>query len=219
MSELIIVSGAYGVGKSEFATQYALQHAPCAIADVDLINPYFRPREQAQWLAQHGVDIVGVQRVNHVNQDFPGLSGNLAQALHHQQRLIIDCAGSELGLRPLQSFASLLSTAQLWLVVNLHRPDSSIDALQAMRTRFEAILGLNVEGLVHNTHLLDETTLDDVRVAQARIEAYAQEAQLPIRFTMLQKRFVDALKNDIHTPILTIDRLILRQAWMQGGTA
>jgi hypothetical protein len=219
MSELIIVSGAYGVGKSEFAAQYACQHAPCALADLDLINPYFRPREQARWLAQHGVDILGIQRVNHINQDFPALSGNIAQALHAQQRLILDCAGSEQGLRPLKSFAPLLTSAKLWLVVNLHRPESSLDEVETMRQRFEAQLGLNVDGLIHNTHLLDETNLDDLRAAQVLIEAFALRTQLPIRYTMIKSTFKDALKDVIHTPILTFERLILRQAWMQGGTS
>ena len=49
MSEVIVLTGAYGVGKSEFACQLALLKAPCVLADFDVINPYFRPREQTSW--------------------------------------------------------------------------------------------------------------------------------------------------------------------------
>ena len=60
MSEVIVLTGAYGVGKSEFASQLALTKAPCVLADFDVINPYFRPREQTTWFESKGVKIIEI---------------------------------------------------------------------------------------------------------------------------------------------------------------
>jgi len=218
MGQIIIVSGAYGVGKSEFATQLALTYAPCYLADIDILNPYFRPREQAEWLASQGVKVIGSHLKAHTNQDFPALSGDMSGAITSGLPLIIDCAGSENGLKPLATFRDKLDRAEVWLVVNLMRQESQISELNKMIHIFEAMLQLSVTGLVHNTHLLDETTLDLIQDAQTHVEQYSKSINVPIVMTMIARAFEKDLKTEIKNPVLCIDELIHRTGWMQKGT-
>lgn len=217
MSEVIIITGAYGVGKSEFASQLALQKAPCALADFDIINPYFRPREQAVWLSSKGVDVIGSILKNHVNQDFPALSGNLRGAISQNIPLIIDCAGSENGLKPLASFDDVLQNAQVWLVVNANRPESFLDQIKPMISLFESRSHLRISGLVHNTHMLDQSDPQDILKAQIKLEAFSQEVGIPIVYTMISAKF-KTLIHAIHNPLVVFDHLILRSDWMKGDT-
>ena len=51
---LTIVTGHYGTGKTEFSVNLALALAkegrPVALADLDIVNPYFRSRERRSLL-------------------------------------------------------------------------------------------------------------------------------------------------------------------------
>jgi len=217
MSEVLIITGAYGVGKSEFASQLALVKAPCALADLDVINPYFRPREQAVWLASKGVDVIGSILKNHINQDFPAMSGNLRGAISQQIPLIIDCAGSENGLKPLASFEDVLQHAQVWLVVNANRPESFFDQIVPMIELFESRSHMRISGLVHNTHLLDLTEPQDILKAQVDLEKISLELKIPIVYTMINTKFKSLIRA-IHNPVVVFDHLILRSDWMKGET-
>jgi len=216
MSEVLIITGAYGVGKSEFASQLALLKAPCALADLDVINPYFRPREQALWLKSKGVDVIGSILPNHINQDFPAMSGNLRGAISQNIPLIIDCAGSENGLKPLASFEDVLQNAQVWLVVNANRPESFFDQIKPMIELFESRSHLRISGFVHNTHLLDQTDPSMILKAQAELEIISKALNVPIVYTMINEKYKSSLP--IHNPLVCFDHLILRSDWMKGET-
>lgn len=216
MSEVIIVTGAYGVGKSEFASQLALLKAPCYLVDFDVINPYFRPREQTDWFAKQGVSVVGSLLKHHINQEFPAISGELRGLVSAQHRVIVDVAGSENGLKPLASFMDVLQDAQVWLVVNFFRPESTEELIAPMIELFEQRSHLNISGLVCNTHLLDETTLEDVALAQRTCEQLSIKLSIPIKYTMMHTSFATQLQDHIQNPILVFDRLILREEWMKG---
>jgi hypothetical protein len=218
MPQIIVVSGAYGVGKSEFATQWALQHAPCYLADIDIINPYFRPREQAEWLKERGVKVIGSHLKGHINQDFPALSGDMRQAMKSGEALIIDCAGSENGLKPLASFEDVVNQAKIWLVVNLMRSESDIPRLKQMISLFESMLHKQVTGFVHNTHLLDESSAELILEAQKQMEVFSEEVAIPIVMTMVHESIHTSVQAKINNPILVIKHLIHRAEWMEKGT-
>lgn len=212
MSEVLIISGAYGVGKSEFACQWALRNAPCVLADIDVINPYFRPRELTSWFEEKGIKIIGSSIKHHTNQDFPALSGDLGPALHGQLPLIIDCAGSAHGLRPLAGFKEDLKTTKLYLVVNKYRSDAWGDAVLETMDTFSRFLGIPLAGIINNSHLLDETTEEMLIEAHQECLALCEQWQVPLIATVLTKRFAylqDKIRN-----AMVYEELLLRQTWM-----
>ena len=58
-----IVIGHYGSGKSEFSVNYAMKLAELgrkvAIADIDVVNMYFRSREKRKQLEEMGIKVIG----------------------------------------------------------------------------------------------------------------------------------------------------------------
>ena len=53
-AKLVLITGHYGSGKTEFSVNLALRAAECpqklALADLDIVNPYFRSRERKEQL-------------------------------------------------------------------------------------------------------------------------------------------------------------------------
>ena len=61
-NHLIIVTGHYGSGKTEFALNLAFRFAregrTVLLADLDIVNPYFCSRERKQELAAQGIRLI-----------------------------------------------------------------------------------------------------------------------------------------------------------------
>ena len=57
-----IITGHYGTGKTEFAVNLALQLAglnhQVMVADLDIVNPYFRSRERRDLLQEAGIRLI-----------------------------------------------------------------------------------------------------------------------------------------------------------------
>ena len=57
-----IISGPYGSGKTNIAVNLAMDIAKngekCRIADLDIVNPYFRSADNAQMLKELGVNLI-----------------------------------------------------------------------------------------------------------------------------------------------------------------
>jgi hypothetical protein len=217
MKRAVICTGPYGVGKSEFAIQYALTQAPCFLADLDVLNPYFRPREIHGLLKELGVVVIGNNTNNSANADLPGLSGDVGTYITRGDNVVVDLAGSIAGTHPLTLFQDVLGLCEVWLVVNLMREESDLRSVEAFIEELRK-QNLPVTGLVHNTHLLSETDLDLIRHSNGEIERFAAEVQIPVVFTMLDARFMVDLKHEIHSPILAVDRWYLRKDWMKGDS-
>ncbi len=218
MKSCTIVTGAYGVGKSEFCVQYSLTQSPCYLCDLDVINPYFRPREESKWLLAQGVEITGNLTQNSLNQDIPAINGALSGLVRQGKRVIVDVAGSEAGLKPLATFRDIFAESDIWLVVNINRSESELSKINDTIRLFQEKAGFNINGLVHNTHMLDETTSSMVIDAQQKIEELAKQLQLPIVFTMVDQQLLSNVEPFIHNPVLPFKQLILRKNWMEGDT-
>ena len=76
-----IFVGHYGSGKTECAVNYAMEQArrgrEVAMADLDIVNPYFRTREQAEMLGARGIRVVSSNFNNDWRVDIPGISSEI----------------------------------------------------------------------------------------------------------------------------------------------
>lgn len=86
LAPVTVVVGHYGVGKTNFALNLALDAAAegCAVtlADMDVVNPYFRSSEYAALLEDHGVRLVApVFARAGTGLDVPSLTGAVVPAV------------------------------------------------------------------------------------------------------------------------------------------
>ncbi|CRF34401.1 Conserved hypothetical protein [Brachyspira suanatina] len=53
----------------------------------------------------------------------------------------------------------------------------------------EAVLGLKVTGIINNTHLMYDTSLDDIEKGENIAEKLSKEKNIPIKFTCINSKF------------------------------
>lgn len=217
----LILVGDYGSGKSEVAVNLALRlaaEAPerrLAIADLDLVNPYFRCREAREPLEQAGIRVV-VPGGGHEFADLPILLPDIKGLLQDPQALsVLDVGGDEVGARVLASLAPFATVEQtaFWFVVNASRPfNDTVEGVQRAVTRVEGAAGLRLTGLVANTHLMQETTpemvIDGVRLA----ERVAATRGVPVAFVAVMEGVAAELRErglEVAHPLLVMRRLLV----------
>lgn len=167
---VVIVTGHYGSGKTEFSLNLALGAARggrrTALADLDIVNPYFRSREYAPMLEAHGVRVLA-GGVPGTGADVPSLSPDIQAAFDEEGlQTIFDVGGDPVGAKVLGRYHDSIVRVphDMFFVVNANRPETR-DARGADRylRSVEAASRLSVTGIVNNTHLCGETTAGDIR--------------------------------------------------------
>ena len=188
---LTLFAGHYGSGKTNIAVNYALALAgegkQVCIADLDIVNPYFRTKDSAKELEAAGVTLISPQFAN-TNVDLPALPAE-AYRLVTDKRIygIMDIGGDDRGAYALGRYVPGIleeNNYRMLFVANASRPLTRTpeEALEVMR-EIEAACGLRFTDLVNNTNLGDLTTADTVLNSQEYMEKLSSLSGLPIFMT------------------------------------
>ncbi len=181
------ITGHYGTGKTEFAVNLALYMAQegraVTLADLDIVNPYFRSRERRDLLERSGIRLISSSQAC-ADADVPALPAELLSIFHDRSVTgVLDIGGDAVGARVLARFRPQLlqENCQLLYVVNANRPEvrtatGAIDYLRAI----EATTGLTCTGLVNNTHLCGETTAREIRKGAALCAEISRLTGIPV---------------------------------------
>lgn len=199
---LTLVTGHYGTGKTEFSVNLALALAEAgertALADLDIVNPYFRSRERRELLEAAGVRLIATSQAL-ADADVPALPAELHALLEDRTvRGVLDIGGDPSGARVLARYRPRIvkEDYRLLYVVNAARPEvrtaeRSAEVLRAIET----VTGLACTGLVNNTHLCGETTAEDIREGAALAEEVSRLTGIPVACHAAESRFLEALKD------------------------
>lgn len=197
-----VVVGHYGVGKTNLCLNLALDAArsgaPVTLADMDVVNPYFRSSEYRELLESHGVQLIApVFARAGTSLDVPSLTGAVVPAINRayqatregvapQPRVIIDAGGDDVGATALARFAPVIQEGphEVLYVVNAFRnltqtPEEAV----AILGEIEAVSRLRVTALVNNSHLQGETTVQHIAECVPFAQAVAAKAGRPLRCT------------------------------------
>ena len=214
---LTIVTGHYGVGKTELAVNLALAlaaegTAPVMLADLDIVNPYFRSRERKPLLEEAGIQVIATSQAC-TDADVPAVPAEVLAMLEDRRvRGVIDAGGDPVGARVLARFRPKIAQEdyQLVYVLNANRPEvRTPEAATAYLRGIEQVTGLTCTGLVNNTHLCGETTAAEVRKGAALAEAVSHETGIPVLGHMAEARFAPELEGLTVFPI----EVRMRKPW------
>jgi len=185
---LTLFAGHYGSGKTNIAVNYALRLAQegkrVCIADLDIVNPYFRTADSAKELSDAGVTLIAPQFAN-TNVDLPALPSEAYRLIADRTiHGIMDIGGDDRGAYALGRYApSILeeNSYRMVYVANGCRPLTATpeDALEVMR-EIEAACSIKFTHLINNTNLGNETTLDIVMDSVDFINKLSSLTGLPV---------------------------------------
>ena len=202
---LTLFAGHYGSGKTNIAVNYALRLAgegkKVCIADLDIVNPYFRTKDSAKVLEAAGVHLISPQFANS-NVDLPALPAEAYRLVTDKSIYgIMDIGGDDRGAYALGRYVPGIreeGNYRMIFVANASRPLTRTpeDALEVMR-EIEAACGLKFTDLVNNTNLGDLTTPETVLAAQGYMEELCRLSGLPIFATTAKSDVASALEGKL----------------------
>lgn len=224
---LLAVVGGYGSGKTEISVNLSIHLASQGrrvhIADLDLVNPYFRCREARDLMVAHGIRVVvppGAQAWADLPIVLPEIRGMLRPA--RDAVSLLDVGGDDVGARALASLRTSIADGdyELWHVINSKRPfTSTVDGCLAMLHAVESASRWRVTGLIANSHLIDQTSVDDVLEGWELAGVVSDATGLPVRLVAAMESLADhpALAA-IGAPVLRLRRH-MRPPWLLPRTA
>lgn len=185
---LTLFAGHYGSGKTNIAVNYALQLAgegkKVCIADLDIVNPYFRTADSEKQLNDAGVHLVRPQFAN-TNVDLPALPAEAYRLIMDKQSYgIMDIGGDDRGAYALGRYTPSIieeNNYEMVYVVNFFRPLTSNvpDAIEVMR-EIELASSLKFTAILNNSNLGNETTPEILLNSVALAEELSKACGLPI---------------------------------------
>lgn len=214
---IVVIVGNYGSGKSEVAVNLAVHHRQAGmkvgIADLDLVNPYFRSREARAPLEELGIEVVLPPR-QYLQADLPVLSPAVSGLIRRPGDIaILDAGGDNVGAMVLAALGDAFAgrRCRVLQVVNPLRPTTATFAgCSKVRAEIEAAAGLPVTGLVGNANLIDETTVEVIREGYDFVRALSMESGLPLVCITAAAELMPGLDREgIECPVLTIRRQLV----------
>ena len=202
---LIILCGHYGTGKTNVAVNVALAMArggdAVTVADLDIVNPYFRTLDSADAFDRAGIRLICSKFANS-NVDIPSLPPDLyAITDDKSRRVVIDVGGDDSGAMVLGRLAPAITAEDsyaMWLVVNRYRPMTpDIPSTVEVMREIEAAAGLRFTGIVNNSNLGEETTPDTVLSSLDYAADLSAATGLPLVATTVDARLYDALTEQV----------------------
>ena len=209
-ARITLFAGHYGSGKTNIALGYArmLRRAgdDVAVADLDIVNPYFRTKDAAADLEREGIRLVVSDYANS-NVDFPAMPKEVYALVSPTAagggagRVVIDVGGDDRGALALGRYVDDIRASgdyEMLAVVNASRPLTRTpqDTVEVLR-EIEAACALPFTGIVNNTNLGLKTTPADVLASLPYAAEVAKATGLPIRFTCAERKVAEGLEGKV----------------------
>jgi hypothetical protein len=225
LSGIVVIVGNYGSGKTEVAVNLAIHRRRSGldvrIGDLDLVNPYFRTRETKTALNAMGIDVV-LPPAEYFHADLPILTPAVAGMLIAPAELtLLDAGGDDVGAKVLAALSDKLQGKPIRVlqVVNPFRPFThTLEGCLKIKKEIEVASKLEINGIIGNANLIDDTTADDIHEGYDFVNAYATESRCPLEFITACESLIPELDpSRFSCPVLPILRQLV-PPWKNADT-
>ena len=197
-----LFAGHYGSGKTNIAVNYAKKIKEngfdTVIADLDIVNPYFRTKDSEEELNSLGIELVRSSLAN-TNLDTPALPKDIYRIIADKSKYVVmDIGGDERGALALGRYSEDIleeNNYEMLFVVNPYRPLTSTpeDALEVMR-EIEAVSKIKFTAIVNNSNVGNDTSEKDVISCDEYINKLKQLTGLEVVMTTATKDVAEKLQ-------------------------
>jgi len=214
MKRLTLFFGHYGSGKTNIAVNYAKhlkeQFENVAIADIDIVNPYFRTKDSEQELKALGIRVISLPFAN-TNVDLPALPPEVYGLVQDSTTYaVMDIGGDDRGAYALGRYSPYIleeDNYEAVFVANFYRPltqtpEEAYEVLQEI----ESACSIKMTAIVNNSNIGVETTEADILRTVSKADKLSQIAGIPVLFTCAEKEL--AAKSDAAFFPLTLQKKV-----------
>ncbi len=202
--KLVIVIGAYGSGKSEYAINLAKDlndsGEDVMLADMDVVNPYFRSRDVRDKFEKEGITVIAPDG-QFAHADVPMLSPRIMGAVQqHDKTVILDVGGDPAGCRTMARFVKNIKIRgyEMHLVINTKRPfTSNKEEIIGLMHMLEGASQLRITHLISNTNLMQHTDAEVVEAGIKIVNEVAIERELPFENYLVLQDYDAIVPDDL----------------------
>ncbi len=202
---LTLFAGHYGSGKTNIAVNYALhlreQGLPVTVADLDIVNPYFRTLDSEAVFKEHGIKLICSQFANS-NVDAPAMPKEVYELIDSRSEYgVLDIGGDDRGALALGRYVPDIiaeDNYEMLFVINKARPltRNAADTLE-VADEILAACKLPFTGICNNTNLGPESTAEDVLASVSYAEEVSKALGIPVKMTCCDIKLYEQLKDKI----------------------
>ena len=170
MKRITLFAGHYGSGKTNIAVNYAFklrqQGLEVAVADLDIVNPYFRTKDSEKELKEAGIRLICSEFASS-NVDLPSLPQDIYSVIDDRSEFaVMDIGGDDRGAYALGRYSESIvreNDYEMYLVINMYRPltRDAYSTLEVMN-EIEKAASMKFTAIINNSNLGEETTAQDV---------------------------------------------------------
>ncbi len=202
---LTLFCGHYGSGKTNIAVNVAFKlkerYNNIALADLDIVNPYFRTKDSSEELEKNGIRLICSEYANS-NVDIPALPQDMYAITDDKTfKFVLDIGGDDRGALVLGRIADKIleeNDFEMLMVINSFRPLTRDTAsLTEVLAEIETAAGIKFTGLVNNSNLGEETTAEDVLDSVSYADNISKATGLDVVMTCVKEELFDSLKDKI----------------------
>lgn len=191
-ADITIITGHFGSGKTEMSVNIALEarrtNEKVAVADLDIVNPYYRARDARALFAENGIELIApAERL--AASDLPIVSGDIYRVIYDPAyKVIVDAGGDKDGATALGQFYNDWKEMdpEVLFILNANRPYvSTLEGAMDTLLKIEKASRLKITGIINNSNVGNETTLADVEKGLELSRALSKKLNIPLLSTTL----------------------------------
>jgi hypothetical protein len=172
-----------------------------AVADLDIVNPYFRTKDSEEEFEEADIELI-CSRYANTNLDIPALPENLYRITEDRDtKMILDIGGDDSGAIVLGRLASAIleeNDYEMLTVINKYRPlTPDVESTTEVLREIEASSRIPFTGIVNNSNLGEETTAEDVIASVQYAEDVASAMGIPVVMTTVKADLYEELAGKI----------------------
>jgi hypothetical protein len=221
----IFLAGAMGSGKTEISVNLATHWTQCTgrttgLIDLDMVKPYFRLRSVEEKINSENPGLLEVivpeKQLGYA--DVPIITPQAeAYIIDLKRQAVIDVGGDDVGARLVGRYHNRLKQEDIefWYVYNSMRPLSRGEQdVMGLMNAIERASQFKLTGLVNNTNLMGESTVEILEKGIKYARMMAQDKNIPVVFHCIREDLFEEASKKLKDISLLPLHLYLTPEWV-----